>query len=218
MQKKKAFYIGIDSADGAGKDFQTEWLHQAFFAAEIPCLVVNEPKATSDGRTLYEMATTGEANRWTGFAEACLWSAARSKANQEFIQPALKRGEWVITHRTPLTTVAYQGYGRGGDIPLLRQMQYAAAEKWPDFFILLDLDPAIGMARKTSQKGIDGLDRFEREGLQLQERVRYGLLEEAKHLKVPCSIVDASRSKSEVHHAILTEINKQFSLGLKPLI
>jgi dTMP kinase len=211
-------YIGIDSADGAGKDFQTDLLHQAFQRAGIPCVVVNEPKSTEDGHTLYTMATTGEANRWSGFAEACLWSAARNKANLEFIQPALAKGQWVIAHRTPLTTIAYQGYGRGGDISLLRQMQYAAAPQWPDYFMLLDQDPAIGMARKTLQKGEGGLDRFEKEGLELQIKVREGLLEEAKLLQVPVSLIDASESKAQVHYAILAELNTRFGLGLVPVI
>jgi len=211
-------YIGIDSADGAGKDFQTDLLHQAFQAAGVPCVVVNEPKSTEDGQTLYTMATTGHANRWSGFAEACLWSAARNKANLEFIQPALARGEWVITHRTPLTTIAYQGYGRGTEIDLLRQMQYAAAPKWPDYFILLDQDPAIGMARKTLQKGLEGLDRFEKEGLELQINVREGLLQEAQLLQVPVSLIDASQSKPQVHHAIVAEFNQRFGLRLQAVM
>ncbi len=213
-----AQYLGIDSADGAGKDFQTDLLFQAFQAAHIACVVVNEPKSTADGKTLYDMATTGEASRWSGFAEACLWSAARNKANLEFIQPALAKGTWVIAHRTPLTTIAYQGYGRGGDIELLRQMQYAAAPKWPDYFMLLDQDPAIGMARKNLQKGAEGLDRFEKEGVGLQIKVREGLLAEAKLLTVPVTLIDASQSKSDVHHAILAELNTRFGLALQPVI
>jgi dTMP kinase len=213
-----AHYIGIDSADGAGKDFQTEWLHQAFYAAKLECLVVNEPKSTPDGRTLYDMITTGAHNRWSAFAEACLWSAARNKANIEFVQPALARGDWVITHRTPLTTLAYQGYGRGADIELLRAMQYAAVEKWPDFFIILDVDPEVGMARKTSQKGQESLDRFEAEGVSLQKKVRQAFLEEIKFLKTPHVVIDANQSKSEVHQAILACVNQHYNLGLKPLL
>ena len=216
--KHAAQYIGIDSIDGAGKDFQTEWLHQAFYAANILCLVVNEPKSTRDGQTLYDMVTTGETNRWDCFSEACLWSAARSKANHEFIQPALARNEWVITHRTPLTTIAYQGYAREGNINLIRDMQYEAAPKWPDYFILLDLDPEIGIARKKIQKTEAGLDRFEKRGASFQEKVRFGLLEEVKKLKIPYVIINASQSKRDVHLAILNAINEQYQLNLKPLI
>ncbi len=214
----QARYIGIDSADGAGKDFQADLLVKAFATATIPCVIVNEPKATEDGSTLYRMATEGEQHRWNGFAEACLWSAARSKANLDVIQPALANNVWVITHRTPLTTIAYQGYGRGTDIALMRQMQQAAAPCWPDMFMLLDQDPAIGMARKEAQKGSANLDRFEREGLQLQQRVRDGLLAEVKLQPAPFVVIDASQSKSAVHHAILTELNTRFGLGLLPVL
>lgn len=213
-----AHYIGIDSIDGAGKDFQTAWLHQAFFKAGIPCVVVNEPKATEDGRTLYDMMTQGEANRWTPFAEACLWSAARNKANVQYVQPALARGEWVITHRTPLASIAYQGYARGADIELVRAMQHAAVEKWPDYFMLLDIDPAVGMARKSGQKGAENLDRFEAEGVALQERVRHGFLTEFEKLSGSKIKIDASKSKAEVHAALIEAINTQFGVNLKPLV
>jgi dTMP kinase len=213
-----AHYIGIDSIDGAGKDFQTNWLHQAFYHAGIPCVVVNEPKSTEDGRTLYDMITMGESDRWSPFAEACLWSAARNKANLQYVQPALARGEWVITHRTPLASIAYQGYARGADIELIRAMQHAAVTKWPDYFMMLDITPEQGIQRKTGQKGADGLDRFEKEGIALQEKVRAGFMCEFEKLGGPKIKIDASKSKADVHHALIEAINKQFDLNLKPMV
>ncbi len=212
----KAAYIAIDSADGAGKDFQADLLVKAFAAADIPCQIINEPHATDDGKVLYDMATKGDANRWSAFAEACLWTAARNKANITYTQPALAEGRWVITHRSPLTTLAYQAYGKGMDIDLCRTMQNAAMERAPDFYLILDVAPEVGMARKSIQKGEDNLDRFEREGLPLQERVRNALLKEVSLTGKPYQIIDANADKATVHNAILTAINTRFGTNLQP--
>lgn len=217
-----AKFIALDSADGAGKDLQTDLLGQAFHNAGISYVAVHETTGTPDGTVLYKLATEKtEENRWSTFAEACLFSGSRNKTNLRVVQPALARGEWVITNRTPLTTIAYQGYGRQMDsmfISFLRRMQEYAAPRAPDLYIVLDIPSEVGLARKSAQKGAENLDRFEAEGSSLQDRVRHGLLKEAEILDDAAVVIDATHSKADVHRAILKVLNDRYGLALQPVI
>jgi dTMP kinase len=213
-----ARFIALDGPDGAGKDDQTNYLQQALEAAGISCVQVHETKGTPDGTALYDMLTKGDSSRWSGFAEACLWSAARNKTNLDVVAPALEQGTWVLSNRTPLTTIAYQAYGHGLDVDLCRSLQRFAAPHWPDIFLILDVSPETGLARKSKQKGEANLDRFEREGLELQRKVRPGFLQEAENLGDLAVVVDAEQSIAEVHHAILEVVNQRFGLSLQPVL
>jgi dTMP kinase len=213
-----ARFIALDGPAGAGKDEQSPLLQRAFAAAGLELVQVHEPQSTPDGEQLYAMLTKGEQGRWSGFAEACLWSAARNKANLDVVQPTLARGAWVLTNRTPLTTLGYQAYARGMDIDLCRAMQRAAAVRWPDFFVLLDVPSEVGLARKHAQKGQGNLHRFEKEGLAFQEKMRHGLLTEAPLLTEPYVVLDATPDIPTVHQAIIGAVNHQFGLTLQPVM
>src|SRR5262249_11656512 len=70
-------------------------------------------------------------------------------------------------------TMAYQGYGLGVDLETIRDLNaLATGGLTPDLTLLLDLDPAVGMARIRDRR----LDAFEKMDLTFHRRVRDGYL------------------------------------------
>ena len=89
---------------------------------------------------------------------------------QEFIQPALARGEVVISDRFLLANVVYQGHAGGLAVPeLWRIGQTATSGLQPDLTFLLDLSPAAAAARITRP-----LDRMEQQGAEFTQQLRAG--------------------------------------------
>jgi len=108
--------------------------------------------------------------------EVFLFMAARQQHVAEKIRPWLDRGRIVLSDRYADATVAYQGYGRGVDLDLIRELNARATSGvMPDLTLLFDLDPAEGMRRVRSRDR--GLDNFEREALAFHRKVRRGYLE-----------------------------------------
>ncbi len=81
--------------------------------------------------------------------EMLLYSAARAQHVGQVIRPALERGEIVISDRYAESTIAYQGYGHGLDLDMLKTITgFATGGLAPNLVVYLDLDVTLGLARK----------------------------------------------------------------------
>ena len=95
---------------------------------------------------------------------------------RQVVSPALERGEIVVADRFSLSTLAYQGYGRGLDLAEVRRMDaFARGGVEPDLVLLLDLPTEEGVRRQRAS-GKSG-DRIERAGAAFHERVAAGYRE-----------------------------------------
>ena len=178
--------ITFEGVEGSGKTTQMarlgRWLRTRGHRVEL----TREPDGTALGvgvRRLFERAPQP-------LTEVFLFLAARHQHVTEKIRPWLDRGRVVLCDRYADATVAYQGYGRGVDPDLIRELNARATSGvMPDLTLLFDLDPAAGLKR-TRARG-RRLDRFEREKLAFHRRVRHGYLEirraEPKRVRLICA-------------------------------
>jgi len=87
------------------------------------------------------------------------------------IGPHIDAGGTVICDRYADSSLAYQGYGRGIEIDLINRLNgFATHGLWPDLTILIDVDPAVGLARQAERT------RMEEEGIEFHRRVHDGFL------------------------------------------
>ena len=113
------------------------------------------------------------------------------------ISPTLEKGEVVLCDRFEPSTVSYQGYGRGVDIPLIRKKSAQARRGvWPHLIILLDADPEIALRRE------EATSRFDAESLDFHKRVRAGFLTQAHEDLARWRIVDATQTIDIVWNVI----------------
>src|SRR5690606_2181835 len=96
----------------------------------------------------------------------------------ELIEPALARGEWVISDRFTDATFAYQGGGRK-----LAQDKLTTLEQWvhphrqPDLTLLFDVPLDVARARLDASRD---LDRFEQEKADFFAATRAAYLQRAE--------------------------------------
>ena len=167
--------ITLEGVEGSGKTTQMmrleRWLRRQGRKVEH----TREPDGTRLGvavRALFKRP--GVQPR--PLVEVFLFMAARQQHVTEKIRPWLDRGRIVLSDRYADATVAYQGYGRGVDLDLIRELNARATSGvMPDLTLLFDLDPAEGMRRVRTRDR--RLDNFEREALAFHRKVRRGYLD-----------------------------------------
>jgi dTMP kinase len=170
----RGIFITFEGPEGSGKSTHILGLAQWLRARGRRVLVTREPGGTGLARTLRKFLLHTK-TPVAPLAELLLYEADRAQHVAESIEPALRRGEWVLCDRYLDSTVAYQGYGRGLDLDLIHTLnRIASGGRKPDLTILLDVPADRGLRQATAKK--KGMDRLEKAGLAFHQRVRRGFL------------------------------------------
>jgi dTMP kinase len=164
--------IALEGIDGSGKSTQARAVADALGAQ-----LTHEPGSTPVGVRLRQLLLAPEAPPLSPRAEALLMTADRAEHVARVIEPALAVGSWVVTDRFSASTIAYQGYGRGLDIPALTDLVAWATEGLAaDLSVLVDVRVEVAAARLAAAGDRGGADRLERLGPGFATRVRNGFL------------------------------------------
>ena len=190
--------ITFEGVEGSGKTTQLlrleRWLRTRGHRVER----TREPDGTRLGaavRGLFERPGLAP----EPLVEVFLFMAARHQHVAEKIRPWLERGRVVLSDRYADATVAYQGYGRGVDADLIRELNVrATGGVLPDLTLLFDLDPAEGLRRIGRRR----LDRFEREKLAFHRHVRRGYLEILRAEPKRVRLIRATLPPAEVERQV----------------
>jgi len=183
--------ITFEGVEGSGKSTQMARLGRSLRRQGHRVEVTAEPDGTALGvavRRLFELSPTP-------LGEVFLFMAARQQHVSEKIRPWLRQGRVVLCDRYTDATVAYQGYGRGVDLDLIRELNVrATGGVLPDLTLVFDLRPEEGFRRIGDRR----LDRFERETLAFHRRVRRGYLEIERAEPKRVRLVNAGREPEAV--------------------
>jgi dTMP kinase len=144
--------------------------------------------------------------------ELLLYLAARAQHVREVIKPAIDRGEIVLCDRFEQATFAYQGYGRGLDLPFLRGVNsFATGGVSPDITFILDV--SVELSQERLSKIGKGNDRIESEGRQFFERVRQGYLDAAAAEPKKIKLLDGAKSVDDLTKEVFGVIEKYRAVG-----
>jgi dTMP kinase len=170
--------ITFEGTEGCGKTTQIVRLEERLRAAGRSVKVVREPGGTPIGEEIRHTLKHSQQNHaMTPEAELLLMNASRAQLVREIISPALASGEIVLCDRFYDSTTAYQGYGRGLDLKLVRGViDIAVGDTRPDLTLLLDVSQTTSASRQASRKagGPAARDRFEEADAAFFERVAQG--------------------------------------------
>ncbi len=205
-----ALFITFEGGEGSGKTWQTRALYRRLLRLALPVMLVHEPGGTALGNKIASwLKHTRDANI-SPLAELLMFNASRAQLVGEVINPGLASGKIIICDRYSDSTVAYQGYGRGLDLELVRQINEAATGGLkPDMTALLDIPVEEGLARK--RKG--AFDRFEQEDLAFHRRVRQGFLKLAAVEPERWLVVDGSQSKEKIKKVIWDRVSQLLAVS-----
>ena len=203
-----ALFITFEGGEGTGKSLQIRLLKKRLSKLGIPVLLTYEPGGTSFGRRIARLLKWSQDVNISPVAELILFNASRAQLVDEVLKPALKDGKVVICDRYADSTTAYQGYGRGLNLEMVKAINEAATGKLePDLTILLDLPVEEGLARKRLKKP----DRFEQEDLAFHQRVRGGYLKMVANDPQRWLLVDGRQPKGEIAKIIWLRVSKLIS-------
>ena len=192
----KGIFITLEGPDGSGKSTIMKRIIHYFKDKNIEFIVTREPGGTEIGEQIREIILDKKNKNMAAETEALLYAASRGQHIHEKILPALRAGKIVLCERFILSSLAYQGIGRGLGIEEVRMINdFAIKGIRPDLTLFFHVDPSLTLDRKT--RGKEG-DRLEEEGVEFHREVYRGYMELLKTYPENISIIDASKTIEEV--------------------
>jgi len=203
-----ALFITFEGGEGSGKSLQAGALYRKLSRLAIPALLTHEPGGTPFGNKIGRWLKWAQDTDISPLTELLLFNASRSQLVTEVIQPNLKNGKIVLCDRYADSTTAYQSYGRGLDLEMVRAINNTATQGLkPDLTVLLDMSAEAGLARKSTKKQ----DRFEQENMAFHQRVREGYLKMAANEPQRWLVIDATQNRQKIARIIWQRVNQLLS-------
>jgi len=208
----RGVFVVFEGGDGAGKSTQMRLLRSAVERAGHVAVVTREPGGTRLGEAVRDLLLQPSTEEMDERTEALLYAAARAQHVREVIVPALQRGQVVLCDRYIDSSVVYQGAARGlGEERVAELNRWATGEVVPDLVVLLDVDPAAGLARAA---GSGEPDRLESAGLSFHRAVRAAYRRRAAADPERYLVVDADQPVEAIHAQVRQKVTGL--LGLPP--
>jgi len=190
-------FVCFEGGDGSGKSTQSqalaEWLESDGYVVRLTF----EPGDTEVGVRVRQIVLDPATGELSDRTESLLYAADKAEHVHRVVQPALDRGEVVITDRYVDSMLAYQGAGRPLELAEVEVVaRWATHDLRPHLTVVLDLAPDHGLGR------FDERDRIEGESVDFHERVREGFLRMAKADPDHYLVLDARAPTEEIAQAV----------------
>ena len=193
-------FLSFEGGDGVGKTTQIGLLADGLRAEGREVVATREPGGTALGLELRAAVLHG--GHVSPRTEALLYATDRAHHVDTVVRPALARGAVVVSDRYLDSSVAYQGNGRDlGAEDVERLSLWATEGLLPALTVLLDLEPAVGLARLTGSP-----DRLERAGVEFHVRTRRAFLQRAAADPGRWLVLDASAPVQEIAAVVRTRV------------
>lgn len=207
-RRSRGVFITLEGPEGSGKSSQARRLVRTLRRAGLSVTALADPGSTALGRLLRQ-ALLHTSVGLSPVAEALLFIGARVQLVEERVRPALERGHLVVCDRFHDSTVSYQGFGGGVDVPWLDRVGRRAIHGvMPELTVLLDVPTAQGFARLHRW-----LDRMERKQWAFHRRVRAGFLRLATREPRRFRVVDASGTEEavgrQIEHLVFQHLSRR---------
>lgn len=199
-------FVVIEGLEGAGKSTALNTVIDLLAKRQIKTITTREPGGTEIGEVLRNLIKNPEYHDvLDDCSELLLLYTARIQLLEQVIKPTLQQGVWVIADRFELSTMAYQGGGRGLEQEMINHLSSFSLQGFkPDVTLYLDISPEEGMQRVKSR---GELDRIEQQSIAFFHRVHESYL---RYIKMSSNmvIINARLPLLEVQLAIQKAMNE----------
>ncbi len=189
-------FISFEGIDGSGKSTQAKMLVETLRAEGFDVIHTREPGGSVGAEEIRALVLQGDPDRWSAETEIMLFTAARRDHMEKTILPAIEAGKIVVCDRFADSTRMYQGISRGDLRATVDTLHDLMIGREPDVTILIDMDPAAGLARAKSRNTVE--ERFEDFGVDLQQQMRDGFLALAAQYPNRIKTIDGARDIDSV--------------------
>lgn len=201
--KARGRFITFEGIDGAGKSTHIGFITEYLKRAGKTVVSSREPGGTPLGEKLRDLLLHEKMHLET---EALLMFASRREHIAQVIEPALARGDWVLSDRFTDASFAYQGGGRGMDRAKMEGLeQWVHPHLQPDLTLLFDVPLEVARARLDATRT---LDKFEQEEADFFARCRNEYLRRAAASPERIVVIDSTQSIGDVREALLSALEK----------
>ncbi len=195
--------ITFEGPDGSGKSTHIRMLAEALHTCGLQVVQTREPGGCPISEQIRHILLDRANTDMLPMTEALLYAAARAQHVGSVIRPALQSGQIVLCDRFLESSIAYQGYGRGLGEPLVRQINDPATQGVrPNATFFMNVPAEQSLRRLTNKR----CDRLEAEDMAFHQRVFAGFEAMAAREDSGFIIIDATRTKEQVHQDILTHV------------
>lgn len=208
---KKGRFITFEGGEGCGKSTQIMRLEAYLKEKGVEVLVTREPGGTRLAELIRGLLKDEKDDPPCDRAELLLFLAARAQLVKNVILPALDSGVWVLSDRFSDSTFAYQGYGRGLDLGILKVANdFACDSLKPDLTLLLDVPPEVASSRmrKREMETNTSADRIELAGEEFHRKLREGFRALAAAESDRVHTIDASGTPDQVWEAVCRSLKR----------
>jgi len=161
-------YIVIEGGEGSDKSKQANLLFEYLQGINIDCVRCREPGTTKTGERIRKILKN-PGSLLTPHQQMELFLEAREDLFKEVIIPGLNSGKVIVADRSGYSTEAYQGYGDGIDLGLIKKLNYKVTQGIrPDLLFIIDVDEKIGLGKETVK------DKFSAQRPEYHARVNSG--------------------------------------------
>ncbi len=200
--------LTFEGIDGSGKSTQIRLLKEHLEAKGHVVHLVREPGHTSISEAIRTILLNKQFHDMTDRTELLLFNAARAQLVERVIRPALDRGEIVLCDRFYDSSFAYQGFGRGIDLDVVRAcIEIATNGLVPHKTFYMRIPVEISIARSAEKH----LDRMEIAGYDFFLRVIEGyeyLCKSEPHRIVSC---DGTLPADVLHRVVFQHLPQLLS-------
>ncbi len=202
-------FITFEGGEACGKSTQIARLRSRLEKVGVRVMLTREPGGTWLAERIRELIKDQTEEAPCDRTELLLFLAARAQLVRNVIRPALFRGEWVLSDRFSDSTLAYQGYGRGLSLDVIRAINsFACEDLTPDLTLLLEVTPDVAAARRRNREAATATiaDRIESAGEGFHVRLHAGFEELARAEPERIRRIDAVGSIDEVETRVWTSV------------
>ena len=202
-------FICLEGIDGSGKSTQISSLENLFRRRGLEVLCIREPGGTDISEAVRQiLLDTAHKGKMNDITELLLYNAARSQLIHEAIKPALEKGSIVLADRFAHSTLAYQGYGRGLNIDMVKNLlNITCGDFFPCKTFILDIPVSLSRERQQKDKSRRKADRIEQEENSFFERVRNGYRAIAKENPETCILLDATLPSEDIFKLLVSHFD-----------
>jgi len=194
-------FITLEGGEGVGKTTNLAFIKDYLLQHNIPVVVTREPGGTVLAEKIRHLLLDKDSEVISEQAELLLIFAARAQHIKHVIEPALAKGEWVLSDRFTDATYAYQGGGRNMRVSTIEWLEnLVQGNLKPDLTVLLDAPVEIGIER-ARERG--AFDRFESEKNSFFEHVRRAYLLQAELYPERIKLIKANQPLADVQRALI---------------
>ncbi len=202
-------FISFEGIDGSGKSTQARLLADHLRDQGHDVILTREPGGSPGAEEIRALVLQGDPDRWSAETELLLFTAARRDHMERLILPAVEAGKIVICDRFADSTRMYQGLSRGDLRATVDQLHTMMIGREPDLTILIDMDPATGLARAKGRQGVE--ERFEDFGADMQVKMRTGFLALAEEYADRFRTINGARDVDTVAHDVVAAVTSHLA-------